>query len=464
MSLPQAFWDRYQPIAPDDFAVRLQAGLPKTIRVNTLKTSVAEFRRRAARQGWQLTQLPANPAGFIIDRRERSIPLGHSLEHLAGHCYIQQASSQLPPLALDPQPGERVLDLAAAPGSKTTQIAALMANRGVVVANDSSVRRLKSLTANLERSGIINTVVTQLSGPRLGRLVPDYFDRVLIDAPCTAEGTLAKNFELAGRWSVAGSAKLATLQSKLLAGSYHALRPGGCLVYSTCTFAPEENEAVVSAFLAHHPEAEVQPIRLPGVPARPGLTEWQGRRFDARLDQALRIWPEGTYEGFFMVKLGKPATAGLSSAGRREYSDRRYQIGNDSPAGWLEKTYGLPATAFSDMAWRTKDADAWIMTPEAAEFNHVPAVRRGLRVARQLRGGWKPTTDWLQLAGPTISRQVVDTTDQETSRYLAGENLARSDAAGYVALRNREIIYACGLGQPDRIKNQLAVSRRIISG
>lgn len=408
--------------------------------------------------GWQLQALPWVPGGYVIDRADRSVPLGHSLEHFAGHFYIQEASSMIPPVVLDPQPGERVLDLAAAPGSKTTQIAGMMHNTGLVVANDSSVPRLKALTANLERIGTINTVITQLAGQRLGRFAAGQFDRVLIDAPCTAEGTIAKSPEALHRWSENAIRKLSTIQSKLLAGAYQALKPGGTLVYSTCTFAPEENEAVVDGFLRVHPEADVLAFDLPGLSLAPGLTAWEGVSFDARLAHTRRVWPGAEpMEGFFIAKLHKPEGAPVEEGGR-PFADRRYGDTTEDAAEWLGDRFGFTS---GDEVWRTKDSDRWVMTAEASAFDRLPIIRRGLRAARTVRGGFKPTTDYLQLIGATIESNRLTLDAKATRQYLRGEDVEVHTGRGYIALEHDGIVFACGLGQEDRIKNQLPVSRRI---
>lgn len=462
MHLPPAFIKRYQPIAPDGFFEALEKGLPKTIRVNTLKTSVDDFRKRASKHHWQLTSLPWTKSGFLIDREDRSHPLGHSLEHFAGHIYIQEASSMVPPLVLDPRPGETVLDLAAAPGSKTTQLAAMMKNQGLLVANDSSVARLKALAANLERVGALNTVVTQLNGVRLGRFVPGYFDKVLLDAPCTAEGTIAKSPEALVRWSERAIHRLATLQSKLLAVTWQAVKPGGVLVYSTCTFAPEENELVVDQFLKAHPEATLEPFDLPGLRLTAGLTDWQGRTLHPSLAETKRIWPgQEAMEGFFIAKLRKDHQP--IGGERRVFGDRRYGQALPDVGSWLADRLGLPASWDEALAWRSKDPEQWLMTPEAAEFSHLPAIRRGLRSARQVTKGYKPTTDFCQLFGSQMTSSLIECSAQETRTYLRGENLPRTHhPPGYVALRSGGIVFACGLAQADQVKNQLPVSRRIL--
>lgn len=461
MKLPTKFRERYEPIAPEGFFAALESGLPKTFRVNSLKSTTIEIVEYAQSQGWQLKALPWYPEAFTIDREDRSVPLGHTLPHFTGRLYIQEASSMVPPAVLDPQPGERVLDLAAAPGSKTTQLAAMMDNQGLLVANDSSATRIKALTANLERIGTLNTVVTNVSGHRLGRLVSAYFDKVLLDAPCTAEGTIAKNPELTARWSENAVIKLSTLQGKLLLGAWEAVKPGGVLVYSTCTFAPEENEGVLSSFLKLHPEATIEPFDLPGLPAAPGITEWQGETYDAQVAGARRIWPgQAAMEGFFIAKLRK--AEGSAEPTYKMFGDRRYEDALDAPGEWLGERFGLPAGWDGELVWRAKDEERWLMTPEAAAFNYAPIVRRGLRAARTVRQGYKPTTDWMQLVGNQVTLNVVDTDAGQTQEYLAGQDLAIDAELGYVALRHEGVVYAVGLAQPGNIKNQLQVSRRIL--
>ena len=461
VKLTRKFQDRYASIAPDGFFEALEQGLPKSIRVNTLKTTSSEFTSRARSHDWELTALPWYTDGFVIDREDRSQPLGHSLEHFAGHFYVQEASSMVPPLVLDPKPGERVLDMAAAPGSKTTQMAALMRNQGLLVANDSSAVRLKALSSNVERIGLLNVVVTQLSGPRLGRLLPGYFDKVLLDAPCTAEGTIAKNPELLGRWSENSIKKLSTLQLKLLLGAYYALRPGGTLVYSTCTFAPEENEGVVHEFLSLHPEAVVADFELPGLPLDDGVAEWRGVTFDPQVARTKRVWPGNlAMEGFFIAHIKKPSDV-ESSGEYRAYANRRYQATEETPSSWLEERFGLPPGWDDGYAWQRKDEEAWLMTPEAASFKELPAIRRGMRAARTVTEGYKPTTQFLQLFGNDMAKHIVQTDKVATKAYLQGQDLPVQQARGYVVLDHDGIVYACGLSLGDRIKNQLPVSRRI---
>jgi NOL1/NOP2/sun family putative RNA methylase len=237
----------------------------------------------------------------------RSDPgLGNRLEHFLGYIYIQDAASMVPALVLDPRPGELVLDMAAAPGSKTTQMAQLMENTGLIVANDCSRSRLRGLSGNLDRLGVLNTVVTYGDGKGIGRRLPEYFDRALLDAPCSAEGTLRRSQEALMRWGEWGIERMARLQKGLIRSGFRALKPGGVMVYSTCTFAPEENEGVVDYLLKKEENARVESITLEGLRFRPGVLEWQGRIYDPQVGGCIRIYPQDNdTEGFFVARIRK---------------------------------------------------------------------------------------------------------------------------------------------------------------
>jgi NOL1/NOP2/sun family putative RNA methylase len=212
----------------------------------------------------------------------------------------------LPPLALDPQPGETVLDLAAAPGSKTTQMAQIMENKGVIVANDLAIERIRALASNIDRLGVLNVAVLQGDGSRLGDEMPESFDRVLLDAPCSAVGTLHSAYELPKWWSWNKIGRLVGIQRKLMLSAFKALKPGGVLVYSTCTLVPSENEGIVNYLLEREPSARAVEIEDMKVPLRPGLTSWKKGEFDESLMLTRRvIGHEAGMEGFYIAKIEK---------------------------------------------------------------------------------------------------------------------------------------------------------------
>lgn len=303
MQLPAKFINRYQKFIPDfdRFLKTLDTPLRSVIRINTLKGEKEEILRLLS--DFKLEPIPWYDLAYRV---KNNIQIGNRLEYFLGLIYVQEAASMIPPLVLDPQPGEKVLDLTAAPGSKTTQIASMMKNTGLIVANDVNRKRIRALLTNIERYGALNVVVTNKRGERIGEFLPEYFDRVLLDAPCSLEGMLRKNDHALTRWSESNILRSSMIQKSLLASAFKALKPEGILVYSTCTFAPEENEAVVSFLLEQNPNASIEPFTLPGLITHPALTLWQRTRFHPDVLKTSRIYPhDNNTEGFFVAKIKK---------------------------------------------------------------------------------------------------------------------------------------------------------------
>ena len=242
----------------DDFIAACQRPLRRSIRVNTLKISIDDFLTLVSPYNWQLTPVPWCAEGFWIERDdEDAVPLGSTAEHLSGLFYIQEASSMLPVAALfaEGNTPERVMDVAAAPGSKTTQIAARMGNHGAILANEFSASRVKVLHANISRCGIQNVALTHFDGRVFGAALPEAFDAILLDAPCSGEGVVRKDPDALKNWSVESNLEIAATQRELIDSAFHALRPGGTLVYSTCTLNRDENEDVCLWLKAQYPDA-----------------------------------------------------------------------------------------------------------------------------------------------------------------------------------------------------------------
>jgi len=225
-----------------------------------------------------------------------------------GHVYIQNASSLIPALALDPQPGDRILDVCAAPGGKTSHIQALAGGGAIITANDAMKPRLAKLEEVITTFHVPNTQITNFEGQFIDRHVEGLFDRILLDAQCSGEGMLDLSHSGALRfWSEERVIKMSYLQQKMLTAAWKVLKPGGVLVYSTCTFGPEENEAPVARLLKHNPDAVIEPIDLP-IPGRiPGLKSWADKTFPEDLENAVRVCPSPFLEGFFVCRLRKVA-------------------------------------------------------------------------------------------------------------------------------------------------------------
>jgi NOL1/NOP2/sun family putative RNA methylase len=296
--------DRYESLVDDPAAFRAacERPLPTTVRVNRIKTAPARARRALDEEG-----VAHETVGWTDDllRLPDSSP-GDSWAFVHGWLHGQEEVSALPALALDPAPGETVWCACAAPGSKATHAAALMDDRGDVVANDNSLGRLSALRHNAERLGVTATTVTHADARSypLGPLDVDAFDRALVDVPCSCEGTVRKNPDVVDEWTLDHVASLAEIQADILARAVQATRPGGTVVYSTCTFAPEENEAVLDRVLAEE-NCRVVGWDVPdGLTTAPGVTAWDDAEYDPAVERAVRVYPhQNDTGGFFCARL-----------------------------------------------------------------------------------------------------------------------------------------------------------------
>ena len=292
---------RYAGVIPefDRFVEAIYRPLPVTARINALKTDRDRLLSRLKVAGVACRPFAWYPWGMRMGTDKP----GNLVENLMGHIHIQEEISMVSAVVLDPRAGERVLDLCAAPGSKTTQIAMMMENRGLLVANDPANGRVASLRSNCERSGAINVAVTRYDGRRFPA---QKFDRVLVDVPCTGQGMARKDPAVLGRWSLKRSLDLQRLQAALLKRGAEVASPGGTVVYSTCTFAPEENEAVVSRVLDQVRGLSLQEVCVPDLQGSPGLSEVGGSAFGEEMKRCARYYPhQNDTGGFFVAKLVK---------------------------------------------------------------------------------------------------------------------------------------------------------------
>ncbi|UPM43983.1 RsmB/NOP family class I SAM-dependent RNA methyltransferase [Halocatena salina] len=294
--------ERYRPLIEEfeAFLAACERPLPSVVRVNTLKASVDQVREALDADGYAYESCEWHPE---LLRLETDHP-GNSWPYVHGWIYGQEEVSALPALVLDPQPDDRVFDACAAPGSKTTQLAALMADTGTLVANDVNLGRLSALRSNAERCGVTNCVVTSKDAQTfsLGPFDDEPFDRALVDVPCSCEGTIRKNPTALDEWSLDRVTGISGVQRGILERAVQMTRAGGTVVYSTCTFAPEENEAVLDHVLGTE-SCRLIEFDTP-LTTRPGITEWNGEQYDPSVGRAKRIYPHlNDTGGFFCAKL-----------------------------------------------------------------------------------------------------------------------------------------------------------------
>jgi NOL1/NOP2/sun family putative RNA methylase len=292
----------------DSYLEILKREIVRSFRCNTLKISVEDLKKRLEEKGWKIKiPFPNFPEIMIVTSSLQPGELGRALEHLLGYYYIQEIASMLPVLALNPKGHERVLDLCASPGSKTTQIAARMNNKGLLIANEVKFGRIKILSANTERCGVMNMLITKRDGIALCKRFREeafLFDKILLDAPCSGEGTFRSAPKGLEMWNIKTIENLSRLQKALIASAIEILVPGGELVYSTCTHAPEENEEIVDFALKNF-NVKMEKINLP-IKTRSGITIWKEKSYSPEVGLSCRIYPQDNdTEGFFIAKIRK---------------------------------------------------------------------------------------------------------------------------------------------------------------
>jgi len=298
----QAFIERYSALTDWEAFKRYSLSyLRKSVRINTLKTTIKHAKELLV--DWELEEIPWCKEGFFIEhKKEKRFDVGNTKAHFLGYIFVQEAASMIPPIVLQPKPGEFILDMCAAPGSKTTQMAAMMRNTGLIIANDVTVDRIKLLGMNLQRCGVSNHIITIMPGQAIKGVE---FDKILVDAPCSATGAIRKSLRVIKEWNPKAIKRLSGLQKKLICNAFQLLKSKGTLVYSTCSVEPEENEEVIDFLLKRFSNAKVRQIKLKINRSEP-ITKFEGKEYSNEVKKCLRIWPQDNdTEGFFVAKIVK---------------------------------------------------------------------------------------------------------------------------------------------------------------
>jgi NOL1/NOP2/sun family putative RNA methylase len=423
--LPTGFTERMKQLLGDETQALLSAlSQPSVIglRVNTLKLRPDIFSRLS---GWSLDSVPWSTHGFVLN--DAIIRPGAHPYHYAGLYYLQEPSAMSVAEALSPQPGELVIDLAAAPGGKTTHLAALMQNQGVLIANDVNASRAQAILENVERLGITNTVVISSEVATLAARWQGIFDKVLLDAPCSGEGMFRKSEDAKAMWSVANIAQCALRQQHLMTEAAQLVKPGGHLIYSTCTFAPEENEQVISNFLAERPDFQLEPLTISG--GQPGFS-LPDKPFDT--SQTARIWPHlATGEGHFIARL-KRVDGERATIKAEIYTPLTGAIRKQ----WRELTTQLRYDAEGEL---TQFGKQLFSVPEGVpSLRGLRVLRSGLWLATAQKNRVEPSHSLALATKPSQVSQMNHLTltldDPRLEHYLQGGVLEEPGEAGFVLI------------------------------
>lgn len=470
----QAFKDNYTQLLgkqkADVFFEYCKKPLRKSLRINTLKYTFDDAKKLLSDRVEIIKKVDWCTHGFFIDTSTLEKPLGTTLLHSSGGIYIQEASSMIPVEALFygvddlDFDGITVGDIAASPGSKTTQIAERMNGKGILLANELSSTRIKALYSNLERCGVSNSILTHYEGENLCALLPSTFDFLLLDAPCTGEGTVRKNFKALDNWSENDAIAMGQIQKKLIRSAFLALKKGGEMVYSTCTLGAEENSNVVEYLRSEFPE-EVEIINLENL--------FPGAKKAVTPEGYLQLWPElFNTEGFFVAKIRRK-NEGKNMQNDKKIKPEKVKIPKKLPFQLATKNEAMRVVEYFLEHWEfslpssfriwKRENEYWAFPKGSEKFlSTIKCDRVGVRLGEEFlkkeKFQWKTDYQVCAVWGNKIQKNVYNASKQEARQVLKGENIDMQNTSlftGEVLVKYENVSLSFGKIMKNKWKNQL---------
>lgn len=458
MKLPETYREQMRSLLGDEEWAAYEAAMKepyaKALRVNTLKVTPERLRKQMEDENLG-DSVPWCPLGIYL--KEESAALSHHPFYAAGLYYLQEPSAMAPASFLPIEPGDRVLDLCAAPGGKSTALGAKLAGTGLLVANDISPSRAKALLRNLETFGVTNGIVVSEAPYKLAERFSGFFNKVLVDAPCSGEGMFRKDPSIAKNWLQYGNAYYAKLQREILPEAAKMVAPGGMLLYSTCTYAPLEDEQTVADFLQAHPDFHLEALPKPegvadGVPAwaEPALPELVG---------CARFWPhrlrgEGHFVALFRRE-GNSAQVPISwSAGKGCAPWEQWAAEN------LRRPYREILPAGSQIHVSGDKVYAMLLDP--ARLHGLRVLRPGLLLGETRYNRLEPSQALAMVLRREWAGKAVSLLQEEAHRYLRGETLLGTFAPGWNLICVGEYPLGWGKATGDILKNKYLKSWRVL--
>ena len=436
------------------------------IRINSLKTDKQTIKKILSNYGITAKDLPLVNALKIESGIEI---LSKTIEHVIGLFYIQSLSSMLPPLILAPSGEDKVLDLCAAPGSKTTGLAEMMNNEGTLIANEIQLSRLKALVYNIDRMNILNAGVLHYKGELLSKIYDNYFDKILVDAPCSGLGIIQKKDEVSSWWSEDKILSLSELQLKLLIAAIKMTKPGGEIVYSTCTLTLEENELVIDKILKKYP-VELADVNPP-VKAHQGFIEYPnetGKKFNNTLYKTKRILPwEVDSEGFFITKLIKTErTESIEPLIQKEKQVRFLNYDHKQIKDLLKKLstyFGIDNKIYADYKFILKGNDIFFSAGDW--YDEKPGIfeRIGTKFGSVDKNGELILhTQAAQILQKHIGKNIFEITDNDDlKKYIEGGIIKKHFGDGAQCLvKYNDFILGSGVNTDSGFKSRFPRAKR----
>ncbi|GMQ60523.1 RsmB/NOP family class I SAM-dependent RNA methyltransferase [Vallitalea sediminicola] len=424
MNLPDKYTARMKDLLKDDYEKYIDSFNEERfygLRVNNLKIDATEFKKISP---FNLDKIHWISNGYYYAKED--LPSKHPY-YYAGLYYLQEPSAMTPAELFNIDPYDRVLDLCAAPGGKSTELGAKLKGTGVLVSNDISASRAKGLLKNIELSGISNSIVLSETPEKLSNYFPEYFNKILVDAPCSGEGMFRKDNSMIKNWSGESVKYYSDIQSSILPHAAKMLSPGGYILYSTCTFSPSENEEIISGFLNGHKEFEL--MNLPNSDGFDrGKTEWSSSdKYD--LSKTVRLWPHKIKgEGHFVALLHKKESSIANQY--KNYTinskEKEYSVFTDFEEEYLN-------TRFDRSRLQVINEKLYHMPEEIPELKGLRLLRTGLYLGDIKKNRFEPSQALAcSLAKEHFNNIVnLDIMDDNVIRYLKGETLQIEGAKGW---------------------------------
>lgn len=462
--LPEAFLKKQLELLGTEeyphFIKSYELPASKGLRVNTLKLTTEQFVHHT---DYTSRPIPWCKEGFYYNDSARP---GKHPYHAAGLYYIQEPSAMAVVEVLDPKPGEKIIDLAAAPGGKATQIAIKMQNKGLLIANEVHPTRAKTLSENVERLGITNTIVTNEDVQRLAARFPNYFDRILLDAPCSGEGMFRKDEEARAEWSIDAINTCSSRQSELLKAAAHLLKPGGKLVYSTCTFSPEENEQVIEQFLMQHPDWQLDSIpHVHGI--MHGNPEW-GIHKNQELTKTARLWPHRLNgEGHFialLVKAGDSEFSTNEAHTKKKKNDTNLQEALILFKRFVEENLHVSQEHFDNQKMTLFGTHLYQIPEYTPSMDRLKVLRAGLHLGEVKKNRFEPSHALaLALSIDDFKESLSFNPDSiDLSAYLHGESIPIvSNLKGWIGISVEGFPIGWGKASQGILKNHYPKGLRL---
>lgn len=407
--------------------------------------------------GIKLEQVENIPFAFRVIEGEKLI--GKTLDFILGKYYVQSLSSMIPAMILNPSSNDKTIDLCAAPGSKTTQLAELMNNKGTLIANEISPERVKSLVFNVDKMNLVNFGILQGKGELLNQIYDNYFDKILVDAPCSALGILQKKNEVSNWWNENRLNSFTDVQTRLLVSAIKMCKVNGEIVYSTCTLSLEENELVLNKILKKYP-VEIIEIELP-IKSQKAFTEIENEKLDSSLSKAKRIIPwEINSEGFFICKLKKTGSTEKSEVKRKAKDE--FQLVNSNNAKikeqlkMLSEYFGIDESILSNYKYLVKTYDIYFVEKNF----ETPSLNNFLRIGSKLgsiekRGYIQLHTLAAQIFRNSITKNIVELDIEQIKTYLKGGTIKKDfGSTGQKIIKFRNDIIGTAINSKDGLKSQ----------